>query len=901
MIFGLLATSIVPALSGSATEPPATVLSILPPGENGLVSTADLTAYEVSGQRPSNSVDQLGPYAALVQGAGSVTDASLEQYFEPESLGRPVAPVRVEKPDPAVHVTIYRDGRDVPHIFGASLAAMAFGAGYAAAEDRLFLMDVIRHYGEGRLASFLGPSCAFEQMDHDQLLAAGYDHRQLQAQLDALPHRYGRLGRDVHSMIDAYVRGINRYVAATRTNPRLLPADYAAAVGPPQPWTPIDVVALSSLITTIATGGGFGTIDARLLRYLQGQLGSSAGAAALTAFKEQDDPSAPTTIGQPFPYMSPGPVDPALTAIPDDPGGPLAGTPTATTPGCSLQLPPSDQAVVALLRPGTGASNAVVVGAAHSADGHPIAVFGPELGYYAPEILMEEDLHAPGYAAAGAAFPGASFVVEIGRAATFAWSATTASAQQIDQRVEAICEPHGGAPQRMGVFYRYDGRCLPMIERDFREVAFPKPGGLGVPAVIDHRIFLTRHGIVQGWTTVHGRPVAVVNERSTFGHEADSFVGELRWGERTLTHDAASWIAGAADIVYSFNWLYADAHHIAFVVSGRDPVRAAGVDPNLPSWGTGSAEWRGMVPAAQHPHAIDPPSGWLISWNNKPAPGFSASDDMFGWGPVHRSQLLSVELQRRLAASDGRLTTADVVRVAEDAATEDLSGTATVPAVLGALAPDNKAAALAALLGPWAAAGAHRRKANASDAQYQDAAAVAAWDETYPRVVEALFGPLFAAGGVTAVDGLPYAFDVLPMPFANTPNAEGAHQGDGYYVGWEGYLDKALAELAGQPVAQPFPLAVMRRLCGGGPRACPGALTAAFDAAYDALVTANGGRRDPETWTADTATATESARSGSTVTMPEYDSIVYQAVGIVSPPPQDWQNRPTFQQVVNFR
>ena len=92
---------------------------------------------------------------------------------------------------PGAGVTIYRDKHDVPHIYGDSNPTMAFGAGYAQAEDRLFLMDVLRHYGSGTLASFLGASCEFEQMDHDQLLLAPYTPAQAQAQVDALPQRYG--------------------------------------------------------------------------------------------------------------------------------------------------------------------------------------------------------------------------------------------------------------------------------------------------------------------------------------------------------------------------------------------------------------------------------------------------------------------------------------------------------------------------------------------------------------------------------------------------------------------------------------------------------------------------------------------------------------------------------------
>ncbi len=168
-------------------------MSILPPGENGLVNAVDAAEFELLGQRPADSQDQLGKYANLLYGASSLTDATLGNYYNDESFGVPPGDVmRTERP--GAGVTIYRDTHDVPHVYGNTDQTMAFGAGYAQAEDRLFLMDVLRHYGEGTLASFLGGSCEFEQMDHDQLLLAPYTPAQAQAQVDALPGEYGAAG-----------------------------------------------------------------------------------------------------------------------------------------------------------------------------------------------------------------------------------------------------------------------------------------------------------------------------------------------------------------------------------------------------------------------------------------------------------------------------------------------------------------------------------------------------------------------------------------------------------------------------------------------------------------------------------------------------------------------------------
>ena len=79
------------------------------------------------------------------------------------------------------------------------------------------VMDVLRHYGEGTLASFLGGSCEFEQMDHDQLLLSPYTKAQAIAQVNALPEEYGAQGRLEKSVTYHFVDGINAYITATQT------------------------------------------------------------------------------------------------------------------------------------------------------------------------------------------------------------------------------------------------------------------------------------------------------------------------------------------------------------------------------------------------------------------------------------------------------------------------------------------------------------------------------------------------------------------------------------------------------------------------------------------------------------------------------------------------------------
>jgi acyl-homoserine lactone acylase PvdQ len=863
---------------------------ILPAGENGRVNAAQLTQFEATGQRPPHSQDQLAPYENLEFGYPSLTDATLHNFYLGESFGVKTGQIiATQHPSPKVPVVIYRDTHDIPHIYGKTDAALAFGAGYAQAQDRLFLMDVLRHYGEGTLTSLLGPSCADEQMDHDELLLAPYKTAQANAQINALPAEYGAQGGRAVTMIRSYVQGINAYITKALTDPALLPVEYTL-FGPPKPWTPADVVGVAGLIGGIFGDGGGGEVaNSALLRYLQGQLGQPGGATAFTDFKEQNDPAAPTTVvNKSFPYEIPGHVNPATIAIPDNPSAALKGGPVDTTPGCSATAPSKAglSVIESLLRFPAQMSNALVVGASHSADGHPLAVFGPQVAYFAPQILMQEDLHSPGYDAEGASFPGTGFV-ELGRGVDYAWSATSAGSDLTDQRLELICNPNGGPVSPTGTFYEFKGKCIPMVNEQF-------PDGTISGKALDHKIHLTVHGVVQGWTTaLGGKPVAVVNQRSTYNHDVDSVIGFLGFGSPALTHSAKSWMAAASHVDYTFNWFYVDSKDIAYYVSGLDPVRPSDVDPNLPTWGTGGSEWLGFLPASKHVHQINPPQGFFDSWNNKPAPLFSASDGQYGYGPVYRVQMLTTQIQHQFALHHGKITRADLVQAMETAASQDMDGLTILPPLLHAVAGRHEPAGvnqMLAALRSWNSSGAHRILASASATQYQQADAVAIMDQLTPAVIKGIFDPLFAAGGTN-----PGGYNVFPMGFVNEPYNGGSHLGSAYDGGWEGYTVKALDQFTGTSVAQPFSSVVTAKLCGsGGLSTCGPALDAALKSAYQALVKANGGSKNVSAWTQDANTVATG------LTMPQYDAIGFRSLGIVGQPSIPWQNRPTFQQVVSF-
>ena len=157
----------------------------------------------------------------------------------------------------------------------------------------------------------------------------------------------------------------------------------------------------------------------------------------------------------------------------------------------------------------------------------------------------------------------------------------------------------------------------------------------------------TVHGPVVGYARVAGtrRVVALSRHRSSAGRETTDqiFFQRLTYGR---VKSASDFIGAAAATPQTFNSFYADAKDIAFVTTGRLPVRAKGVNGDLPVDGRGRFEWRGFLAPGKHPQDVDPPSGLLVNWNNKPAKDFPAGDDRWDEGGTQRVDWLLAELAR---------------------------------------------------------------------------------------------------------------------------------------------------------------------------------------------------------------------------------------------------------------
>ncbi|WP_210586445.1 penicillin acylase family protein [Streptomyces sp. GESEQ-35] len=862
---------------------------VLPPGQNGNATLAQILLNQAFGTQPAHAEDQLGPYANLATGYSGLTNSTINTFFNDASFGVPADQVAsTVSPAGRSDVTIVRDKKTgVPHITGTTRYGTEFGAGYAAAEDRLWLMDVFRHVGRGQLTPFAGGDPSNQGLEQQFWRSAPYTEADLQAQIDSTVASNGERGQQALADVNAYVAGINAYIDASDSG-RYFPGEYVLTghkdsitnAGTIEHFKLTDLVALASVIGALFGSGGGGEVNNAIsLLAAQEKYGVTEGTEVWESFRERNDPEAVLTLHDgSFPYAG-KPDDAQGTAMPDagsvteeqlvyDRTGSAA---TSSAAGTS-----STATAAALSSARRGMSNALVVGGEHTASGHPVAVFGPQTGYFAPQLLMLQEIQGPGLSARGASFAGLSMYVELGRGQDYSWSATTSGQDIIDTYAVELCQDD--------YHYLYRGTCTAMEQIEQKNAWKPTVADGTAAGSYTMRVWRTEYGPVQYRATVDGKKVAYTTLRSSFLHEADSIIGFQMLNDPGYVNSPQTFQSAVQHINYTFNWFYVDSEHTAYYNSGDNPVRATGVDAEFPVWAQPAYEWKNWnpttntadyTPASAHPNSID--QDYYISWNNKQAKDYSTA--AWGDGSVHRGNLLEDRVKKLVTA--GGVTRASLTKAMADAALADLRAEDVLPDLLkvvnSSTVTDATAKAAADKLSAWVTAGAKRTETSAGSKTYANADAVRILDAWWPLLVKAEFEPGLGSDLYSAF--------TANLPIDETPSAAhgptGAHAGSAYQFGWWSYVDKDIRAVLGETVQGPL----AQKYCGGG------SLSACRDTLISTLKEA-AGRTAAQVYPGDDLCSAGDQWCA--------DSINQRTLGGIKHYNISWQNRPTYQQVVEF-
>ena len=450
-------------------------------------------------------------------------------------------------------VEIIRDCWGVPHIYAQNDRDLFFAQGFVHAQDRLFQMDTFRRVGAGRVSELIGPS----GLAGDRFARYFGWKKVAEAQVS-------RVDPAAQELLEAYAAGVNGYIARGK-----LPLEFLLLAYKPEPWQFYD----TAIWGAVLAWGLSVNWETELVRALLLDTLGPEKAFDLTSLYK----------------------DSYHTIIPDQRVGQRLA---------AALLQSYQQAVVTMpfgrLPTGNGVgSNNWVVSGARTETGRPILANDPHLPPLSPPFWYENHLVGGSFCVTGFTMPGVPGVI-IGHNERVAWGVTNAFPDVQDVYIERFHEQDRSIYEVNGAWQQAE-----LVEETIKV--------RGRKAVVE-TVRYTRHGPV-------------------FSDLLPQQAGDLslRWAShspnnhmRTILdmNRAASWPEFRESLrswgFPSQNVVYADVEgNIGYMMPGLVPRRrkGAGLLP-VPGWND-EYGWDGWIPFEELPNYSNPPTGMIVTANNR--------------------------------------------------------------------------------------------------------------------------------------------------------------------------------------------------------------------------------------------------------------------------------------------
>ena len=515
-------------------------------------------------------------------------------------------------------VEILRDQWGINHIYAQNQHDLFFAQGYAAAKDRLFQFEIWRRQATGTVAELLGP----EELNRD----IGTRLFKYRGDLDTELNHYHPEGK---AIIEAYVDGVNRYIAEILTTPEKLPLPFKMLGLLPQKWTPEVVISRHQ--------GLLGNIGEEL------QIGRAVAKIGPDKVKELlwFHPKEPQLDLDPK-------IDRELLFEPLLAPYQAFRKSVQFKPEHLLEAYRSSEAVAVLNQYNElskdslalGSNNWVLSGS-KTADGHPAMANDPHRRIAVPSLRYMAHLVAPGWNVIGGGEPEIPGI-SIGHNEYGAWGLTV---------------------------FRTDGEDLYQYDLNPKNPLQYKHNGQWKDfTVIQEQIEVKGMPTqeVELYYSLHG-PVTYLNKKAL-----KAYAVRCAWLEpggapylASLRMDQAkNWEEFRAACAYSNipgeNMIWADQKGtIGWQAVGIAPVRK-NFSGLVPVPGDGRFEWEGYLPILEKPHDVNPEKGYLATANQNVTPkeyphweaiGYSWSDPYRGDRideVLSKNNKLSIEDQKAL-------------------------------------------------------------------------------------------------------------------------------------------------------------------------------------------------------------------------------------------------------------
>jgi penicillin amidase len=521
-------------------------------------------------------------------------------------------------------VIVRRDERGIPYITANSDEDLYFAQGYATAADRLWQMDLLRRTARGELAEIFGNNALEEDKRHRTF---GFTQTADAEVAQASP--------TARKILEAYAQGVNTYIAGL--DPKSLPPEFQILQYQPRPWTPSDSLIVVKLFFESLSN----TWRLDVMREAFADLPVEKRAALMPVTSPLDV----LVVGSDL-------RKPAVSS-------PTSAPPNGTVSADTLRFLEKDEertfrslARVGLAAENLAASNNWVVSGKHTASGKPLLANDPHLAPSAPPIWYMVHLSAPGVKVAGVAAAGLPGVI-IGHNDRIAWGFTNVGPDVQDLYIEKF---DSGNPRR---YMTPTGWQDAEIRRE--EIKVRKGFTDTATDIIALDVTVTRHG-----------PIVL---------EKDSKRYALRW---TALDPKINNATGVYQLNRARNWrefttaisgytppmqnmVYADVDgHIGYYAAGMVPIRKSG-DGSVPYDGSkDDGEWTSFIPFDKLPHLYDPPSGMVVTANQRIVGSDYPHFLTHSWAQPYRARriLELLKQKKRMTANDFRAILGDTYSIA---------------------------------------------------------------------------------------------------------------------------------------------------------------------------------------------------------------------------------------------
>jgi penicillin G amidase len=460
-------------------------------------------------------------------------------------------------------VEIYRDSLAVPYIFANNDEDAAFALGYVHAQERMFVMDIIRRAGAGRLSEIFGE----ETVPFDKMFRTiGLDSTVIMIKRKMDP--------ETLKILEAYSNGVNFYIKQAKNKYTF---EFDLLGYEPEEWKPEHSL---MVIRMMAWELNLSWWTDLLFTELVQKLGRGTVEDVLPAYPE----NAPTIIPDHIKKFS----------------------------AVNKSLIETDKAFRKFIgMNGTHiGSNNWVVNNSMSSSGKPIIANDPHLAFSAPGKWYAVVIKSPGWNAAGVTLPGVPGIA-IGKNENISWVLTNIMNDDTDFYFEKF--------DSSGTKYLLDGKWQSL---SIRNDTILVKGGNPVPIIIKETHRGSVISDIHPYNFIYNEnqskfpPISIRWLGNEFSDEATAFL---------KINKAKNWKEFKSAVqkfnVPGQNFVYGDKEgNIGYVFGGALPLRN-GRSENSTTFvfdgTTSQSDWKGFVDRDKLPMLFNPPQNYIASANNK--------------------------------------------------------------------------------------------------------------------------------------------------------------------------------------------------------------------------------------------------------------------------------------------